>query len=342
MGNVTIKMVAERAGVSTATVSRVINKNPSVRQETVEAVERAIKEVNFVPNLVARSLKSAQSKSIGLLVSDIANDYFMCMAKAIEEVVSNFGYDIIICSTDENKGKEYNYLQRFVSNQVDGIILNTTNLNDDYIAELSQRIPLVLIERNIQNPNFCGDYIGTNNRVGMDRLTTEFLSHGHRKIGIINSNLSVDTGMNRLKGFTDAMGRFGIEVSADYPYRYDTNLFNFNGGFSGAQHLLEQDDRPTALIAANNTLALGALSYIKENGFQVPADISFGFFGNITNSELLFVNLCHLMVNPATIGEKAARDVLSRIDSPSIRNRETIFECRLVSGDSIRPIKPGK
>lgn len=338
MGNVTIKMVAERAGVSTATVSRVINKNPTVRPETVEAVERAIREINFVPNLVARSLKSAQSKSIGFLVSDIANDYFMCMAKAVEEVVSNFGYDIIICSTDESKVKEYNYLQRFVSNQVDGIILNTTNLNDDYIAELSQRIPLVLIERNIQNPNFCGDYIGTNNRVGMDELTTAFLSRGHRKIGIINSNLSVDTGMNRLKGFSDAMRRFGVEVDAEYPYRYDAKLFNFNGGFTGAQHLLEQDDRPTAILTANNTLALGALSYIKENHFRIPEDISFGFFGNIANSELLFVNLCHLMINPATIGEKAARDVLSRIDSPSIRSRETILECRLVTGESIRPI----
>ena len=142
----TIKDVAKYAGVSTATVSRVINHAPNVRPETVARVNEAIAACHFVPNFVARNLKSEQTKTIGFLVSDIANSYFTIMAKALEIKLQKLGYDMMVCSTDDDPSMEKSYLTQFQSNRVAGIVLNTTGKNTEFIETLSQSIPMVLVE----------------------------------------------------------------------------------------------------------------------------------------------------------------------------------------------------
>ena len=337
MSNITMKDIAQHAGVSVATVSRVINKDPSVKSQNVEKVMQAIKKYDFVPNSVARSLKCSRSKTIGFLVSDIANYHFVSMAKVIETAARKRGYDMLICSTDENKTQELGHLQRFLSNQVDGIILNTTNQNNEYIAQLSHQIPIVLIDRKISSPAFKGDFVGSDNYSSILQMTQYLLKIGHRRIGIINSELAVNTGEERMAGFVQAMELAGITIDKNYPYQHESPLFNFEGGYDGAQKLMALSPPPTALIVTNNMMALGALSYLKSQNIKIPEKISFFSYGNISNSELFFLDLSYAVLNPYSMGKRAAEFILSRIEHPEMSNREAIFESQLSIGNSICP-----
>lgn len=334
----TIKDVAQCAGVSTATVSRVINNDPTVKPKNAEKVREAIKKCNFVPNFVARNLKSARSNTIGLVVSDISNPYFTAMAKVIESCLHEHGYDMLICSTDEDQAKEVGYLDRFMSNRVDGIILNTTGKNDDFIVELSKKIPLVLIERQICSPEFRGDYVGANNANSIYSMTQSLLRIGHRRIGFLNSELSVSTGLERMQGFTQAMHDAHIEVNKDYPYLHESRYFSYEGGYEGAEWMMAQKQPPTALIAANNTLALGVLSYLRNNHVRVPEDVSFMYYGELQNSELLYIDPSYATLSPKTMGERAARFLLDRLGNISVPNRQAIFESQIIIGKSIQKV----
>lgn len=331
----TIRDVARHAGVSTATVSRVINHIPNVKPETVEKVNEAIKACNFVPNFVARNLKSEQSRTVGFLVPDISNTYFTVMAKTLEAKLQEAGYDLLICSTDDVPAQEAHYLKQMLSNQVIGMILDTTGKNNSMIEDISQRVPFVLIERNIDSVQYHGDFVGANNYNGCYELTICLLEKGHRKIGVINGNLEVSTGRERYQGFADAMNSYGISVNEEYPYVYDANSFLENAGYEGAQYLMKLSEPPSAIIVMNNTLSIGALKYLKRQGIRIPEDVSVMCYGNIENSELFFVEPAYTTLNPRTIAEKIFQYILTRIENPELNNRETFFESRLYLGGSV-------
>lgn len=335
----TIKDVARIANVSVSTVSRVINNENIVRPETVQAVKKAIHACNYVPNNFARSLKSSSSRTIGFLVSDISNSHFTIMAKRIETILRDNGFNMIICSTDENKEQEMSYIQHLIGQQIEGLILNTTGQNNSEIITISHTLPIVLIERRVGELGFRGDYVSSNNRDGIRQLTSSLLTLGHRKIGFINCEGSVSTGLERFEGFKDAMSSIGITVDKDYPYHYSCSSFSINNGFQACDVLMRMPERPTAIIAANNTLAIGTLQYLKLNQIQIPDDVSLLSYGNIENNELFFVELGHATLNPVTIAEKATDFILSRIQFPTLNNRESIFEPSILLKSSVKPVQ---
>ena len=334
----TIKDVARIAHVSITTVSRVINNENNVKPATVQLVKDAIKACNYVPNSFARGLKSNSSRTIGLLVSDISNSYFTAMAKRIETILREKNFNMIICSTDENKEQEMRYINHLISHQIDGLILNTTGLNNDEIVNISQHLPIVLIERRINDPHFHGDYVSSNNRDGIRQLTSSLLKLGHRKIGFINCEGATSSGKERFDGFCSAMEGIGISIDAHYPYHYSSDSFSIDKGFHGCSVLMQMEDRPTAIIAANNTLALGTLQYLRLHNYNIPNDVSVLSYGDIENSELFFVDLGHATLNPATIGDKASEFILSRIEFPDFPNRESIFEPAILLNGSTKGI----
>lgn len=334
----TIKDVAEKAKVSVATVSRVINNDPSVRIVTRDRVLQAIEECHYVPNAVARYLRTDSTKSIGLVVSDITNPHFSMMAKSIEEFAQQHGYMVLLCGTNEDSERELNYLRKLQAMRVDGIILNTTAQNDSYIADLSTQLPMVLIERSIEGHGFHGDFIGTNNQAAIELITNYLIQNGHTKIGIINSNFRYSTGRNRYLGFVKAMSKIGIEINDGYLYRYDTPHFSVDGGLQGCRSLMEQEAPPTAIVAANNTLALGALKYLRMHQIRIPQDISILSYGAIDNDELFYIRPGFASSDPHQIGESAIRCLLSRVKDPCIENREVIIEPSLVINESVRNI----
>ena len=335
MGNNTIRDVAKFAGVSTATVSRVINGIGVVRPATKKKVEDAIVRLNYLPNETARNLKTESSKLIGLVVSSISNSHFSEIAKTVEKELEKFGYNLIVCSTEEDPAAESKYLQRLLQMQIDGLIINTTGKNDELVSQISRKVPVVLIDRLVTNPDFVGDFVGSNNYAGVEKLTRFLIEKGHKKIGIINSNLNVSTGKERFRAFSETMGRIHVTVDGDYIYRYDSISSSVEDGYEGCRYLLNLEDPPSAIVILNNTLAIGAYKYLNDLEIPVPGRVSIVSYGNIDNSELFRIAPTYTTLNPRFFGDKAASFLFSRIECSNTRNREVIFEPTLCIGGSV-------
>lgn len=336
--NSTIKDVAVLANVSISTVSRVINNDPRISAQTVKNVQRAIAECNYIPNTNARSLKSSRSNTIGLVVSDISNLFFSSMAKYIENYLESKGYSLILCCTDENSVREKNAINRLISQQIDGLIINTCGKNDAELAKISKTIPVVLIERNVRDPSFHGDYVADENNSAIRLMTEHFLENGHTRIGFINGELSVSTAQERYEAFVDTMKSAGIDVYQNYPYIFNTG-FGLNNGYSGAEQLMKLPHPPTAIISTNTPILLGILRYLKLNNYRIPEDVSLLSYGNIEYGDLFYASIGYSTHNPHSTGKKAAEFVLSRIEHPEIGNRQCIFDPSLMSKDSVKTIQ---
>lgn len=334
----TIKDVALRANVSIATVSRVINNTGTVKPELEERVHQAIQDLNYSPNIVARSLKTSNTSTIAFLVSNISDPYFITIGRGIEDYIKDFGYNLIVCSIDHSKEKEVSYLQLLKEKKVDGIILNTTGYNDDLISEISQYTPMVLSNRRINSALFNGDFVDSDNIGGTSDLTKYLLASGHRKIGIINGPSHLSTASERYRGFCNAMKTVGIIVDETYPYQYE-GLFDNASGYDGAKTLMEQEDPPTAIVLMSSEIALGAMRYFAEKNISIPDDISITCFGDIQNRDILYVTPTIASTNMIGMGIKMGELLLERIQAKeAVSNREICFTTQVHYGNSVKEL----
>ncbi len=332
---VTIKDVARAAGVSIATVSRVLNKNYFVSPDIEDKVRSAVAATGYYPDSIARSLKNNRSLLIGFVVSDIANRYFVNMAKAIMEVIRARNFNLIVCSTQMDRKKEQDYLETLVSLKISGIIVNATGENDELIASISRHTPVTLIHRRTRSAGFLGDFVDSDNARGAYELARHILSRGHRKVGIILGYLSISTARERLDGIRRAFGEAGVPFDEDDIFYGD---FTEECGYLGAEALMTRPDRPTVILAMNNAVILGALRYLRLHDIRVPEDVSVGSFGTIENIELMYVRPTLVTQNSWSIGTKAAELILERLHHKHMANREAIFHSELQPGNSIRTL----
>ncbi len=330
-----IKDVAKRANVSTATVSRVLNGSGVVQEAKREAVQEAIKELGYYPNAVARSLKSDTTHTVGILVSDISNMFFTVLAKAVEDSISSFGYNIIMCSTENSKSREKAYLDMLVSKKVDGILINTTGENDTYIAEISKQIPFVAIERSINHNLYQGDYVANDNKIAIRMLTELLINNGHRKIGVINGPQHLSSAYERYEAFCSEMSKIVKINKNKYKYRYDGD-FSVNSGFDGAKYLYHLEERPTAVIVMNNMMMVGALKYFKTEGILIPEQMSIVNYGDLQNPEILYVKPTFSSLSPELIGVKAAELLLERIKNRGGCRKEILMVSQMVQGETVK------
>ncbi len=334
----TIKDVAREAGVSIATVSRVINNSPGVRENLVNAVHDAIQKINYCPNSVARSLKRNATSTIAMLVSDISNSFFTAVSRSIEDYVCTFGYNLIVCSTDNDTEKEILYLTLLKEKQIDGLVLNTTSKNDDFVIQLSHELPIVLSNRNVSKAGFKGDFVDSDNISGAYELTTYLISLGHQKIGAVLGPLDTSTSAERYLGYLKAMREIGLTKDDLAPYIYEAD-FTANGGYQGMKTLYHRDDRPSVVIMMNNEMMLGAMRYLRENAILVPEDVSIASYGDIINMDILYVQPTIVTLNPYVIGRKIAELLVERIQLKNeVWNREFRYVPKLVKGNSVRKL----
>ena len=334
MANPTIKDVAREAGVSIATVSRVLNKKGTVKEESVQSVLQAIERLGYHPNSIEKKKKNDSSKTIGLVVTDISNDFFTRMARGIEDVLNDRGYNLFVCSTDGLQQREAQCLSLLREKQVDGIILNASGKNSSLITKMSGQVPFALFSRKIPDPQFRGDFVDNDNYSGLRELTAQLLRLGHRKIGFINGQSYVSSAAERFSGFQSAMRDAGIDVGTDYPYLYSGNFNRLNSGKEGARVLWEKG--VTAILCGNNLLALGALQYCKEAGLRLPEDLSLCSFGTLANQDLLFVRPTSCEQNPDAMGARLAELIIDRIESKNqIPNREIRFTTTILPGNGV-------
>ena len=338
MSQVTIKDIAREAGVSVATVSRVVNNSAPVNPQRREKILSAIQKYNYVPNVIARSLKVDSTKTIAMLIADETNEYFGQITKAVEAVIREKGYTLFVCNSLNDKDTELNYLRLLAERKVDGIIINASNFNNDDIVQMSRGLPTVLLHRKIQNPAFLGDWLDADFGESCYHLTLELIKAGHRKIGIICGPHSLSTAEDRYVNFRRAMKTVSVEVDDSYPYAVEC-AFTVEDGYRAAGELVSRADPPTALVIMHCETTIGSLRYFIDHGISVPRDISFVSPCNITLADLLYVKPCYSVVNTSALGRRAGELVLERIACRELPNREVMFSTNLMLGDSVGPVK---
>ena len=339
----TIKDIAQAANVSIATVSRVLNHNPLVTPETEKKVLKIAHSLNYIPNSSAQSLKTNQTKTIGFVISDLASEALTVAARNTGNVLVQYGYNMILCNSDNNPERELDYLKMLMSKNIDGLVLNTTGWNTEYIVEVNQQIPIVFFNRMVEDNRIHGDLIDANNKLGAYKLTNMLLEKGHRKILFVSGPRILSNARERYQGFVDAMRDAGIDADHEYPY-YIEGEFCHETGAMAVDQLLKMKDPPTAVFASNVTICEGFLIRAAEVGLRIPEDISFASHDGISNFELMKVQPASAVCNTPKMGEQIGRSIIERIHDPEMESRRFIFDPKFIEGNSISvlPVSPGE
>lgn len=333
-GKITIKDVANKCGVSTATVSRALNNTGYVAEDLKAYILSTSNEMGYIPNSTARSLKINSTGIIGYITSDISNQYHITVAKAIEDIIRPSNYNLIVCSTRNNQRSEEQYLKLLLGRNIDALVINTTCENDEFIASISQKIPTVLVNRRLNIPGFHGDFADSNNMMGTYLLTKELLRHGHKNIYILEGSYKFSNARERYEGFRKAMAEAGIDTDHDYPYRYEGD-FTEQSGYDGIIHMLNHFERiPTAILSTNNAMTIGTLKALHAYRISIPEQMSVVGFNGIDNLELMTTRPTVANYNPYEIGKAAGQFTLDRIKDLSLENREAIFDPVIISGNA--------
>ncbi|GHU25524.1 LacI family transcriptional regulator [Betaproteobacteria bacterium] len=329
---VTIKEVARQAGVSIATVSRVMHGNYYVSPEICQRVQEIVEQLKYLPDSNAASLKSKYRRMIGYLVSDISNYQFTAINRAVEDVLESRGFSLIVCSNDSRGERERNYLNTLLSHRIDGLIINTSGKNDKLIAEISEGLPVVLLYRTISSFGFQGDFVGSSDYKGGKLMAKALLARGHRRVALISGDLSFNTFGDRYKGFIDGLAETGQSVPREWIL---TDEYTEAGGFTMMQKLLGDALEIDAVCVLNNAMAVGVYNCLRKNNIAVPEQIAVVSFGDIYNDQLFYVKPAFISQHPQSIGSAAADLLLSRIENSSLKPRKKIIPVKLALGESI-------
>ncbi|MCO6451850.1 MAG: substrate-binding domain-containing protein [Caldilineales bacterium] len=323
----TISDVAKKAGVSTVTVSRVINNASNVSPQTRARVEQAIDELGYVPSGVAQSLRSKRTHSLALIVPDIQNQFWTTVARGVEDAAQSRGYSIFLCNTDESAAKQQRYLEAVISQRVDGVAIAPYDSDAQNLGMLRQRnIPTVVIDRYLSGwdvDTVTGDSIS-----GSRAVVKHLIDLGHRRIAMLSGPMNTSTAVDREIGYRIALAEANIPYDAGI-VKYGE--FRSISGERLTHQLLNSPERPSAIFAANNALAMGALDAFDALGLRVPYDIALVCFDDLPNTSRLFPFLT-VVVQPAyDIGANAAQLLLSRLDSDvALRPRRVVLPTRVI------------
>ena len=266
----TIREVAERAQVSQATVSHVINNTRFVSSEVRERVMAAIAELEYQQNSLAKSLRSGKTLTIGLLLPDSANPYFAEIGKAVEDAARHLGYSVILCNTEGDTERESFYLDVLYQKRVDGIILVSVGIPTHAVESLQKhKLPLVAVDRDF--PDYGIDSVLTDNLAGAILATRHLINLGHRRIACITGPSFINPSSARITGYLQALQEAGISADERYVVTGD---FHPESGWKAAMSLLSLNDRPTAILTCNDLMAFGVLRAAAEMGLRVPEDLA--------------------------------------------------------------------
>ena len=322
-----IRDVANLAGVAPITVSRVVNGADSVAEVTRLRVRQAIDQLHYVPNSLARSLRSRQSHTIALIVSDITNPFWTTVARGVEDTAAENDYRTILCNTDENPAKETNYLNLLVERRVDGVIIAPATPEKKRLALLKQlKVPCVLIDRRVKG--FRADSVYGDSHTGAQLLIDHLIDLGHQRIALINGPSTISTAQDRADGYRASLEAHGVAVDESLIFQGD---FKQDSGYRLVKQALTCDPRPTAIFAANNFIALGVLQALQEAGLHVPEEIALVCIDDVPYLSAIDPFLT-VAVQPAyDMGAAAARLLVERLTTRRTgKTREVVLAPHLI------------
>jgi LacI family transcriptional regulator len=325
----TIRDVAAKAGVSAATVSRIINNKGQATPETIARVHAIIKELGYKPNVVARSLTSRKSNTIALLVPTISNPFFPELARGVEDVANSYGLNIFLCNTDDEREKVNNYLVSLRERYVDGVIINSLNLTNEDLEELhSNGIPTITLDRTFANHEFSS--ISVKHRIGAQLATKHLIDIGCKRIGLIRGPEDDFTAVQRMWGYRDYVKEF------DW---FDQSWialgdFSVKSGYLCMKELFQRHPDIDGVFASNDLMAIGLLKAAHEWGRKVPDELAIIGFDGIDMSQYTNPPISTIKQPSYEMGKMAMEELLRLIKKPESDFNKIELDVELILRES--------
>jgi LacI family transcriptional regulator len=309
----TIRDIARMTGVSISTVSLAFSSPHRVSAETLGRILATAREVGYVADPIARSLASGRSRLIGMVVADISNPFFGALLKAVEGAAAARGYLVIMSDSGGLASREREILDLLGAHRVAGIVLQSSDLTAENATHLGTlKMPVVMIDQKLEG--VAADFVGTDNRLASAMLTRHVLQLGHRRIGFVAGTAGLFTSCERTLGFVETLESAGLEVDSSL---IADGHYEGEDAYNAAMRLLTRPDRPTAILAANNVMALGTLQATYDLGFRCPDDVSIACIDDVPWSNVISPRLTCAVQDPTRLGTLAAERLLARIADPS-------------------------
>ncbi len=323
----TMADVAARAGVSVATVSRALSGDPKqVSAPVLQRIVDAAAELDYIPNNLARNMRSGTARILGLVISDIGNPFFTAVARGAEDVAQRHGYSMVLSNTDENPERESASLGVMAAERAAGVIIATTNESGAALRRYqSMGLVVVAIDRHVADLHT--DSVVVDNEGAAHDAVSHLLRLGHQRIAIVGGPIDAETARERLRGYERALREARVPVVPELVCSGD---FREGSGRAVTRSLLDLPDPPTAIFAVNNLTTIGVLGALREHGVRVPDEISVVGFDDIPTSELLEPPLTAVRQPTYRMGAKAAGLLIRRLREPDVAIQEVVLTASLV------------
>ncbi|HHY09028.1 MAG TPA: LacI family transcriptional regulator [Firmicutes bacterium] len=317
---VTIMDVAEKSGVSIATVSRVLNRTGRYSGETLRKVEAVAREIGYTPNHIAKSLKLKRTKQIALAVADIGNPVYVAMAKAVQRVAKNYGYRLVLLSTEALAAEEFGIIKSLSKQYVDGLIISPLLYCEKHKELIKQAIrPVVVITGTGSDPEI--DSVLVDSSEGVRLAMEHLLAQGYSKIAFLNGPSETVPGVSRLNGYYASLIEHGLPRDPNLVFSSD---FTLAGGYLKAQKIIEEIQGLDAIMCANDLMALGVIRYLLARGLKVPHDIAVVGMDDIEHGANYFPALTTVSLLAAERGRMAAELLFERLTSDITRKPQQL------------------
>lgn len=324
--NITIYDVAREAGVSMATVSRVVNGNPNVKPTTRKRVLEAIERLGYRPNAVARGLASKRTTTVGVIIPDISNIFFAELARGIEDIATMYKYNIILCNSDQNKDKEIHLINTLLEKQVDGIVFMGGEITNEHVEAFKKSpVPIVLsatVDAKKEFPSVNIDY----EQASFDAVWS-FIEKGHKKIAMLSGTLEDPiNGYLKYSGYKRALEQGNIPLNDDFIVIGD---YTYDSGLEGMEALLGLEDKPTAVFASTDEMALGLIHGAQDAGYDVPSDFQVIGFDNTRLATMVRPTLTSVVQPMYDIGAVSMRLLTKYMNKEEVAEKVVVLPHRI-------------
>ncbi|RDB03923.1 LacI family DNA-binding transcriptional regulator [Runella aurantiaca] len=332
---VSLKDIAQKAGVSIALVSYVMNgkeKESRVGEEIAKKIKEIAKELNYQPNHLAKSLRSGKTHTIGLIIADISNPFFANIARVVEDEAKRNGYTVIIGSCDENADKSWDLLNVLINRQVDGFIIVSSENSENQVYYLKERnIPFVLLDRHF--PDIQTDFVATNNYKASYDAGVHLVKRGYQRIGLVAYKSDMFHMAERIRGYKQALK--DSQISFEEGWLKEVRFENIEKEVREAiDEITSPDQKVDALIFATYGLAINGLKYLNELRLKVPYDLGIVSFGQAEVFDLYYCPITYLRQPLELLGKTAVQYLIGKLKNPDEGMKQILMEAKLIVRES--------